>query len=129
MKKSIIIGIIIFTFIISIAFVLSMLIVDENISAENIKEAKEIYNQNSRDVDEGVNKFMSSKEYNKMNKDEQIKLVGYLLELYEDSLVIKNLHYDESALMYTFTYNYGDTAGALGGVMLKDWNPMMNKLK
>ena len=126
MKKSIFIGILIFTCIISTAFVLSVLMVDENVSSENIQIVKDIYSQNSTDVDEGVQKLMSSEEYNKLNKDEQIKFVGYLLEHYENSSIIKNLYYDESNQMYTFTYNYGDIKGALGGVMLKTWEPMMN---
>jgi len=61
-----------------------------------------------------------------MNKTKKIDTMGDLLNLYEQHSIIKNIHYDKPGQMYSFTYNYGDIKGALGGVMLKTWNPMMN---
>ena len=126
MKKSIITGIIIFLCIIALAIVAAILVTNKRILKENSNMLVDIYNQYPTDVDEGINKFMSSNEYNKMNKTKKIDTMGDLLNLYEQNFVIKNIHYDESGQMYTFTYNYGDIKGALGGVMLKEWNPMMN---
>lgn len=123
MKKSIFVGIIIFTCVISIAFVLSMTMIDRKETTESIKM---LYNEHSTDIDSAVNKFMSSDEYNKMSKKTQVETMGMLLKIYADKSVITNLYYDETNLMYTFTYNYGDIKGALGGVKLKEWDPMMN---
>lgn len=126
MKKSIIVGVIIFFIIILLAIVASILVTDK-VSIKNDNEyVNDIYNKYPTDVDEAVNIFMSSEEYNKMSKDNQIKIMGDLLNIYKQNSVIKNLYYDETGLMYTFTYNTGNIKGALGGVMLKTWNPMMN---
>ena len=126
MKKSIFVGVLIFTCVITIAFGLSMLMTDSGEAKESIQSIKKLYNEYSTDVDSAVNKFMSSDEYNKMSKETQVEVIGDLLKLYEQNNIITNLYYDETNLMYTFTYNYGDMKGALGGVKLKDWDPMMN---
>jgi len=126
MKKSIIMGTIIFLCIIALAIIAAILVTDKIISKENSNMLVDIYNQYPTDVDEGIKQFMSSEEYNKMNKTKKIDTMGDLLNLYEQHSIIKNIHYDKPGQMYSFTYNYGDIKGALGGVMLKTWNPMMN---
>ena len=64
--------------------------------------------------------------FNKMNEANQIEEMKNLLKIYEKNKIIKNLHYDDSSKMFTFVYNYGEIKGALGGVSLKIWDPMMN---
>lgn len=126
MKKSIFIGIIIFACVISFAFVISVLMLDDDTTVESTSKVKELYSKYSTDVDSAINEYMESEEYRNMNEDAQVERIGDLLEFYEQNNIITNLYYDETNLMYTFTYNHGDIKGALGGVKLKQWNPMMN---
>lgn len=126
MKKNIIIGTIIFICIILIAVLAVVMLINKNTPKQIRNMTDEIYHMYPDYVDDGVNYFMSSDGYNKMSKEKQVKFAGELLKLYQDNGVIRNLYYDESNLMYTFTYNTGNIKGSLGGVMLKKWDPMMN---
>lgn len=127
MKKSILLGISIFITVIILSGITVVLLKNnDNINKEAISIIEKTYNLYPDDVDSAVQYFMNSEEYKKMNKDKQVEDIGTLLELYQKNGVIKNLYYDESTPMYSFTYNNGDIKGVLGGVMLKDWHPMMN---
>ena len=127
MKKSILLGISIFIIVIILSGITVVLLKNnDNINKEAISIIEKTYNLYPDDVDSAVQYFMNSEEYKKMNKDKQVEDIGTLLELYQKNGVIKNLYYDESTPMYSFTYNNGDIKGVLGGVMLKDWHPMMN---
>lgn len=117
-KKIVIVGILIFIVLIGI-----VLIVKKN--NDNII-VSEFYSQYKEDVDSGVESFMGSETFNKMNEANQIKEINNLLKMYQNDGVIKNLYYDSSNKLYSFEYNYGETKGALGGVSLKDMDPMMN---
>lgn len=70
--------------------------------------------------------FRESETFNKMNEASQIKEIENLLKMYENNAIIKNLHYDNENKMFSFIYNSGEIEGALGGVSLKKWDPMMN---
>ncbi len=86
----------------------------------------EIYAQNKEDVDAGVQMFMDMDIYDEMSEKDKVKIVGMLLDIYETTGIIKNLYYDETSSTYTFTYSKGDIEGALGAVVLKEFNPYMN---
>lgn len=119
-NKILIIGIIVITLVIVLVF---------NVIKNNNMEssiAKEFYNQYKEDVDDGSESFRDSETFNKMNEANQIEEMKNLLKIYEKNKIIKNLHYDDSSKMFTFVYNYGEIKGALGGVSLKIWDPMMN---
>ena len=127
MKKSTILGIVI---LITIT-ILSCIIARVAMKTDKVDLIANIividtYNKYPDDVDKAVQELMSSDEYNRMDKNNQIKNIGELLEIYEENHVIRNLYYDKVGPSYTFTYNKGDIKGALGGVLLKDWDPMMN---
>ncbi len=126
MKKGKIIGLILFITIILIAVLIALILIDKGDIKGNSNELNKLYELYPTDVDGAVNDYMSGQEYKSMNKNNQVKNVGNLLEIYEINNIIKNLYYDEESQMYTFTYNYGNIKGALGGVMLKDWDPMFN---
>lgn len=85
----------------------------------------EIYS-NYNDVDDGVDALMNSKKYKMMNEDEQIKIMEQFLKLYESAGIIRNLYYESNDKLYSFTYSSGELDGALGGVRLKDFDPMLN---
>ena len=125
-KKSTIVGMIIFIGIILIAMLAVITLIHKDTEKQNADIINKIYNMYHEEVDGGVQYFMNSKEYTNMSKDEKIHNMDDLLSIYEEYGIIKNLYYDESSLMYTFVYNHGDIQGALGGVSLRDWNPMMN---
>lgn len=120
-KKNIIIGIVIFIVIIAIIFIIS-----KNNNIEDSSIVNEFYSQYKEDVDGGVESFRESETFNKMNEANQIKEMENLLKIYENNTIIKNLHYDNENKMFSFIYNSGKIKGALGGVSLKKWNPMMN---
>lgn len=86
---------------------------------------KEIYS-NYSDVDDGVVALMNSKEYKRMNENGQIKIMEQFLKIYESAGIIRNLHYESNDKLYTFTYSSGELNGALGGVSLKEFDPMLN---
>ena len=88
--------------------------------------AENVYSMFSRDVDAGTSYLFESEEFDSMNQSSKIEEMGNLLNLYQKNGLIDNLYYDESSQMYTFTYGKGNIEGALGGVLLKEWDPMMN---
>ena len=126
MKKNIIVGIILFIGIILIAVLVAILLTNNDISNQSSDISNEVYSMYPDDVDGAVQYFMNRKEYKNINKDKQAQEIGDLLKLYQKNSIIKNLYYDEATPMYTFIYNTGDIKGALGGVSLKTWDPMMN---
>ena len=79
-------------------------------------------NDHQDDVDTGTQELMKSQEYKEMSEVEQIEIIGNLLGLYETSGAIKNLYYDSNDKLYSFMYENG----ALGGVSLKPFDPMLN---
>ena len=85
-----------------------------------------MYDKYVSDIDDGVEALRNSEEFKAMNIDEQVKSMGKLLDLYENSGAIKNVYYDKDSEMYTCQYSSGEIDGALGGVMLKNFNPMLN---
>ena len=126
MKKSKIIGLILFIAIILIGVIIALVLINKGGIKGNSNELNKIYEVYPTDVYDAVDDYMSSQEYEKMSKREQVKNVGALLEIYESKRIITNLYYDEDSQMYTFMHNHGNIKGALGGVMLKDWDPMFN---
>lgn len=121
MKKLIIVVSIIFVIIGIVYLIYNRLNITENQGVIN-----DIYNMYSTDVDDGVSYLRTSEGFNRMSKKNQVSAIDELLKIYEKNNIIKYLNYENSNLMFTFTYNYGEIKGALGGVMLKDWDPMMN---
>lgn len=97
---------------------------DTNIDENGI--AYEIYSQYKENVDGGVEFFIKSETFNKMDKITQIEEMEKLLKIYENNRIIKNLYCDSESKFFSFTYNSGEIKGALGGVSLKEWEPMMN---
>ena len=61
-----------------------------------------------------------------MYESNQINEMNDLLKIYEREGIIKNLYYDNSQKSFGFEYSDGELKGVLGGVMLKDWEPMFN---
>ncbi len=120
-KKILIIGIIIFIIVIGIVF-----IVRRNSNFDNNIILSEFYSQNKENVDDAVESFMESESFKNMSETNQIKEINNLLKIYEKNSVIKNLNYDDENKLFSYIYNYGEIKGALGGVSLKKWNPMMN---
>ena len=88
----------------------------------NDKLCLEVYENHQDDVDTGTQELMKSQEYKEMSEVEQIEIIGNLLGLYETSGAIKNLYYDSNDKLYSFMYENG----ALGGVSLKPFDPMLN---
>lgn len=133
-KKVLIIGI--FVLILVLAVVVFIVNKDNNIDNSSIKnevaytesnsKIDEIYNKYKNDVDSGTEYFMESEYYNEMSEDNQIEEMNNLLKKYEKNKIIKNLNYDKESKLFSFIYNYGEIKGALGGVSLKVWHPMMN---
>lgn len=121
-KKNIIILLFIFVLIIVAVFVF----VQKNNNSEDIDVLNKYYSQYKKDVDAGVGAFMASESFNNLSEGNQIKEIENLLKLYENNGIIKNLHYDNENKLFSFVYNSGITNGALGGVSLKKWDPMMN---
>jgi len=120
-KKILILGIVIFILVIVLIF-----IVRKTNNEFNSDIAKEFYSQYKEDVDSGVELFRKSEAFDKLSEANQIKEMSDLLKLYENNKVIKNLYYDNENKLFSFIYNYGDIKGALGGVSLKTWDPMLN---
>lgn len=89
---------------------------------------EKIYQENSSDVDAGVQVLMNHNGFEKLSSENKISEMGKLLTIYEQTRIIANLHFSEDTAMYTFTYNTGSISGALGGVSLKEWNAYMNSL-
>lgn len=85
----------------------------------------EIYS-NYNDVDDGVKVLINSKEYKMMSEDEKVTMMKQFLKLYESAGIISNLYYDSNNKLYSFTYSNGELDGALGGVSLKEFDPMLN---
>ena len=121
-KKNIIIGIAIFILVIGLIFIVSK----KNNNISNSSIVNEIYGKYREDVDGGIEVFRESEVFNKINEDNQIKEMNNLLKMYESSGIINNLYYDNENKMFSFVYNYGEIKGALGGVSLNKWDPMMN---
>ena len=122
-KKNIIIVIVILMVIIALIFIISK----KNNNIDDSSIVYEFYSQYKEDVDGGVESFRESENFNKMNEANQIKEMENLLKMYENNAIIKNLHYDDNEnKMFSFIYNSGEIKGALGGVSLKEWNPIMN---
>ena len=86
----------------------------------------EAYNRYPDDVSLGTLYLQENAEYKKMDESNQIKEMKDLLKTYERETMIKNIYYDNSQKAFSFEYNNGELKGVLGGVMLKDWNPMFN---
>lgn len=121
-KKNIIIGIVILMVIIALIYIFSKK--NNNINDSSI--GYEYYSQYKDDVDSGVEAFRESETFNKMDETNQIKEMENLLKIYENSRVIRNLYYDKENKMFSFIYNDEEIKGALGGVSIKKWDPMMN---
>ncbi len=67
-----------------------------------------VFTQNSLDVHEGVNTFLDSHKIVRLNKEEQIEQVGYLLTIYEKAEVINDLTFDKEKFTFFFTYPNGE---------------------
>lgn len=73
-------------------------------------------------VDTKVHEITDSEEYSNASIEEREQMIGPLLKDLEKLGYIKNLYYDKDSETFTFQYY----SGVLGGVMIKEWNPMMN---
>lgn len=73
-------------------------------------------------VDTKVHEITDSEEYSNASIEEREQMIGPLLKDLEKLGYIKNLYYDKDNEAFTFQYY----SGVLGGVMIKEWNPMMN---
>lgn len=73
-------------------------------------------------VDTKVHEITDSEEYSNASIEEREQMIGPLLKDLEKLGYIKNLYYDKDNETFTFQYY----SGVLGGVMIKEWNPMMN---
>ncbi len=83
---------------------------------------QQIYQDNKTDVDKGVEELMKSNHIKAMEDTKKVESMRELLNLYQKNKKIKNLYYDTSSMTFTFQYENG----ILGGVMLKDFDPMLN---
>ncbi len=115
MKKVIIILAIILTIGIS-AFVINKIY-----KSNTTYYYEEIFNEN-KNIDDGLNKLMESEEYKNSNENKKIEVVENFLKLYEKDNIIKNLDYDSKTKLFSFQYS----DGSLGGVSLKEFDPMLN---
>ena len=86
----------------------------------------ESYNKYPDDVSMGTLYLKENVNFKKMDESNQINEMNDLLKIYEREGMIKNIYYDNSQKSFSFEYNNGGLKGVLGGVMLKDWNPMFN---
>ena len=73
-------------------------------------------------INSRISEVTESEEYTSASVKEREKMVLPVLADLEDKGYIKNLYYDKDSKTFTFQY-YNDV---LGGVMIKDWDPMMN---
>ena len=121
-KKNIIILILIFFMVI----VAGIICVQKLNNSEDLSILNKFYSQHKKDVDAAVEAFMASESFNNLSEDDQIKEMERLLRLYENDGIIKSLHYDNGNKLFSFVYSSGIINGALGGVSLKKWDPMMN---
>lgn len=75
-----------------------------------------------RETETYIQDFVNSKKYQKASLDERRKMtVDFLGTLAEKGLILKESIY-ESNDMVSFSYS----SGALGGVQIREWDPMMN---
>ena len=84
------------------------------------------YDKYPDDVSMGTLDLKENTEYKKMDESNKIKEMNDLLKTYEREGMIKNIYYDNSQKSFGFEYSDGELKGVLGGVMLKDWEPMFN---
>lgn len=73
-------------------------------------------------VDTKIKELTDSETYKVSSIEEREQLVGPLLKDLEKLGYIKNLYYDKDNETFTFQYY----SGVLGGVMIKEWNTIMN---
>ena len=73
-------------------------------------------------VDSQIAELIKSEEFDKGTIEEREKIVRPLLDKLEDMGYIKNLYYNSDEKTFTFQYY----SGALGAIMIKEFNPMMN---
>lgn len=127
-KKSIIIGCIVLVVIVVIAtslfFYVSMK--DEKENSQEIKFANQIYLEFNNDIDEGINQLINNTEYLRMTDEQKISTVSEFLNLYKKAKIIKNVSYSEENKMFSFIYNTGEEKGTLGGISIKNFEPMFN---
>lgn len=71
-------------------------------------------------VDNTINELIESEEFKTGDIEIRKKLSEDLMNELEKLKYINNVYYEDN--MYTFQYSNG----SLGGIMLKDWNPMLN---
>lgn len=71
-------------------------------------------------VDELINKLINSEEYSKMSDNEKKEACEKLLKDLKEKEAIKNYSYSD--MLFSFEYKNG----TLGGIQLKDWNPIFN---
>lgn len=73
-------------------------------------------------IDNRISEVTDSEEYSNATIEERKQMVLVVLTDLESNGYIKNLYYDEDSETFTFQY-YNDV---LGGVMIKEFDPMMN---
>ena len=127
-KKSIIIGCIVLVVIVVMATSLffSVSMNDEKENSQEIKFANQIYLEFINDIDEGINQLINNTEYLKMTDEQKISTVSEFLNLYEKAKIIKNVSYSEENKMFSFIYNTGEEKGTLGGISIKNFDPLFN---
>lgn len=91
-------------------------------STEDNKSLEEDELEIDNIVDSQIAELIKSEEFDKGTIEEREKIVKPLLYKLEGMGYIKNLYYNSDEKTFTFQYY----SGALGGLMIKEFNPMMN---
>ncbi|MDD6490108.1 MAG: hypothetical protein PUG48_09920 [Clostridia bacterium] len=93
----------------------------ENVSSEGMTD-KEIEDMSK--VDDRIQKLMSGEDFKAASEQNKLEAVETLLnELAKEDLIIaESIYYDVDNKQFSFQYK----SGALGGVMMKDFDERMN---
>lgn len=74
-------------------------------------------------VDDKIDKLLNSDKYDALSLDERAIEVKKVLKELKKEKYIKNYYYEEGSYLFSFEYS----CGVLGGVMIKEFDPMLNK--
>ena len=113
-KVFIILGIIVILLVACIVFFINNKSTDGDFTDEELNDMET--------VDLAIDSLSMSDKYTKVSLEERKMMMSELLTKLKKQGLIKSIYYDKESTMYSFKYK----SGALGGVMLKSWNSLIN---
>lgn len=125
MEKKHIIGLIVI-FVCAVICIFVSIDLNKKVENDDTDYVTQIFIKHKDDVDKGVSELTGLDAFKPLEEVEKVEIARRLLVMYQNAGIIRNLHYDEDSLLFTYEYASGEIEGALGGLKLRPFDPNLN---